>query len=589
MLPGQRETEPATAARYAAEGFWTGCPITEYLERAVASSPRRPAVVDDRFGSITYAALARQVERLACGLLELGFSRGDCFIVQLPNWHIFSVFHLALTAIGALTVNVPVTYRQHELRSIVRATGARGWVVPAAFRSFDYAGMVGALRPEWVSLRAVFVVGNAAGTPFVNYHDFMARPWERGGRRRTLDPLRPAPDEVTAVSFTSGTTGEPKGVMHTSNTFAAINVSVARAYGLTAEDVIFMAAPLGHSIGLMHGVRLALFLGGTLVLQEQWSPAGALGLIARERASFTALAPPFLHDLVFDPALGAGGPPPAFRVCLCGGAFVSERLLRAARERLPHTLSTALWGITEGIGTACRIGTAPAKLLATDGQPFPGSELKIAGPDGQELPRGREGELLLRGPQVFVGYFGRPDLNAEAFLPDGFFRTGDLATMDGEGFLRITGRLKDIIVRGGVNISPVEIERALAEDPRVERVAIVGMPDERLGERVCAFVVPRAGGTITLPELAAIAERRGLAKHKWPERVECVSHIPVTPSGKILRHVLKEWLSAGRAPTPQAASAPGPPAGEGHRGDAPSRTADPSEERAEGTRECDHG
>jgi non-ribosomal peptide synthetase component E (peptide arylation enzyme) len=223
---------------------------------------------------------------------------------------------------------------------------------------------------------------------------------------------------------------------------------------------------------------------------------------------------------------------------------------------MPHTLTTALWGMTEGIGTSCRIGTPAPKVFTTDGQPFPGTELRVAGPDGAELPPGCEGELLMRGPQIFVGYFGRPDLNAECFLADGFFRTGDLAVMDAEGHLRITGRLKDLIVRGGVNISPVEIERALAEDPRVERVAIVGLPDERLGERICAFVVPRAGVPLALQDLVAVAERCGLAKQKWPERLECVSHIPTTPSGKIQRHVLRQWLQYADADAGQVPRAP---------------------------------
>lgn len=542
MLPGQREVDAALAAGYVAEGFWPGRLITDYFEHALATDPQRTAVVDDRFGSITYAGLAEQVERLAFGLSEIGVSKGDFFILQLPNWYFFTVFHLALTYLGALTVNVPVTYRHHELRYIGRLTAARGMVIPAQFRNFDFVAMVDELRPHVPCLDTVFVVGERAGGRMLNYCEFMARPWESRGHRSVFDTLKPQSDDVTGVSFTSGTTGEPKGVMHTSNTFAAINVSVAGAYDLTREDAIFMPAPLGHSIGLMHGVRLALFLGGKLVLQEQWNPAEGIRLVARERAAFTAMAPPFLYDMISHPALAECGGLPSLKVFLCGGAFVAERLLRAAQECLPNTLTSALWGMTEGIGTACRASSPASKLLTTDGRPFPGTELRVVGPGDEDAPPGKEGELLMRGPHLFVGYYRRPELNATDFLSDGFFRTGDLASIDREGYVRITGRLKDLIVRGGVNISPLEIERTLSEDPRIERMAVVGMPDVRLGERVCAFVVLRAGATLTLRDLTAFAEKQGLSKQKWPERLERVSHLPMTASGKIQRHLLREWL-----------------------------------------------
>jgi acyl-CoA synthetase (AMP-forming)/AMP-acid ligase II len=551
VLSGQREPAAALRAAYIREGFWPGRLITEYFEAAVRTGVERRAIVDDRTGAVTYGRLAEEVERLTFALRELGVSAGDFFILQLPNWYEFAVFHLALTYAGAITVNVPVSYRRHELRYIAGVTGAMGIAIPAEFRSFDFVAMVEGLGAELPGLRNVIVVGDRAPRTIWRYQDVMAKPWESGESRGFLAPRSPHPDAVTGVSFTSGTTGEPKGVMHTSNTFAAINVSVARAYGLTADDVIFMPSPLGHSIGLMHGLRLALFLGARLVLQGDWDPAAGIGLMVGERASFTVTAPPLLHDLVGHPALPAAARLPSLRVYLCGGAFVPERLLRAARAAFPSALTTALWGMTEGIGTSCRLGAPLEKLFTTDGEPFPGTELRVVAPDGREVGPGEDGELVMRGPQLFVGYFRRPDLNEAAFLPDGFFRTGDLARTDREGYVNITGRLKEIIVRGGVNISPVEIERVLAEDRRIERVAVVGMPDERLGERICAFVVPRRGAPLTLEDLAAIAESSGLSKQKWPERLEIVSDFPVTASGKVQRHVLRQRLMTSSDESPR--------------------------------------
>lgn len=551
MIHGQRLIDPALAAGYGREGFWPGRLVTDYFEAAVAARPAHPAVVDNRFGSVSYAQLAHEVERLARGLSALGVSRGDCFIVQLPNWRVFTVFHLALTYLGALTINVPVTYRQHELRFIARVTSAAGIVIPDEFRGFDFAAMLDGLLSELPALRVAVVVGEHVPGRMRHYSEVVdCQPGQE--HRAAFGNQKPAPNDVTAISFTSGTTGEPKGVMHTSNTFAAINISMARAYGLGSDDVIFMAAPLGHSIGLMHGVRLALFLGATLVLQDQWDAGIAISLIVREHATFTAGAPPLLHDLLSHPGLPAAGRLPSLRVFLCGGDFVPERLLRAAPASLPFTFVTGLWGMTEGIGTACRLRTPLERRGTTVGQPFPGTEVRIASPnDGASLPPGHEGELLIRGPQVFVGYFGRPDLNAAAFVADGFFRTGDLALVDEDGYVIITGRIKDLIVRGGVKISPAQVERVLSSDPRISAIAIVGAPDERLGERICAFVVPRAGAALTLQDLAATAEKRGLAKHNWPERLEVVEKLPFTASGKVQRHLLREWLVAPTRSAPE--------------------------------------
>ncbi|MFQ5873220.1 MAG: AMP-binding protein, partial [Dehalococcoidia bacterium] len=354
---------------------------------------------------------------------------------------------------------------------------------------------------------------------------------------------KPHPDDVTFVVFTSGSTGEPKGVMHTSNTLAAINTTYVKQYGVNGDDVIYMPAPLGLSVGLMHGVRLAVFTGAKLVLQEQWNPEKAIRLIARERCTMTVVVPTILHDIVSNPLLIEHKRLPSLRLAWVGGSFVSSNLVQRAHDNLPHTLISPGWGMSEGIGTCCSVDTPLSKLLTTDGRPFPGTELKVVSGEGEELPPGEEGELAMRGPQLFVGYFQRPDLNAEAFLPDGFLRTGDLARMDSDGYVKITGRVKDLIIRGGLNISPVEIENRLSGDPRFASIAVVGMPDERLGERICAFVVPQSGAPLTLADLTARAEDLGLAKQKWPERLEIVSELPMTPTGKLQRYALKQLIT----------------------------------------------
>ncbi len=539
---GGRVPSPELVARYRAEGFWAGKNLADHLEAQAARQPDKVAIAD-RFGRTTFAELRDEARRLAVALHERGIGPGDVYLVQLPNWRTFSAFHLALTYLGAITVNVTSTYRHHEVAAIARATGAKGIVTPDTFRRFDYVAMVDDLRSTFPSLETAVVVGRTDRPGFHAYADLVARgPVSGAAWKGVAHP--PAPDELTLISFTSGTTGEPKGVMHTSNTLGAVHTVFSRACGLDGEDRIMMAAPVGHSIGMMHGSRMTIVLGATLLYQDEWDPKAALELMTRERATFTVVAPTLLYDLVTHLSAHPQ-PPPDLRLLLCGGSYLQESLMRAAAQAMPETTIAPLWGMTEGLGSLCGTDCPREKLVGTDGHPVPAAEFLIVSDSGDVLGPGHEGELLLRSPTLFAGYLERKELNRELFTPEGYFRTGDLAVFDQDGFLRIRGRLKELIIRGGINISPVEIERALLADGRIAQVAVVGSPDERLGERICAFVIPSPGATIELADLIAIAERSGLAKQKWPEQLRIVSELPATTSGKIKRHVLVAQLAGG--------------------------------------------
>jgi acyl-CoA synthetase (AMP-forming)/AMP-acid ligase II len=516
--------------------------LTDHLESQVRNQPDKVAIVD-RFGRATFAELHDEVRRLAVALHGEGIRPGDVFLVQIPNWRAFSAMHLALTYLGAVTVNVPTNYRHHEVAAIARATRACGIAIPDQFRRFDYDAMVDELRGSRSALRTVIVVGETARRGFLRYENLVS-----GSTPSTTiwDEVAhpPSPDEVTLLSFTSGTTGEPKGVMHTSNTLGAVHTVFSQACGLDGDDTILMAAPVGHSIGMMHGCRMSLVLGTTLVYQDVWDPAIAAGLLLQERATFTVLAPTLLYDLVRHYA-SEPQPPHDLRLLLCGGSYLQESLMRAAAEAMPHTTIAPLWGMTEGLGSLCGTDCPRDKLIGTDGRPVPAAELIVVSDSGSTLQPGEQGELQLRSPTLFAGYLERPELNRELFTNEGFFRTGDLAVIDQDGFLRIRGRLKELIIRGGINISPVEIERALLSDSRIAQVAVVGAPDERLGERICAFVVLSPGATIEIEDLIEIANRSGLAKQKWPELLRIVTELPATSSGKIKRHVLAAQLATG--------------------------------------------
>jgi cyclohexanecarboxylate-CoA ligase len=280
-----------------------------------------------------------------------------------------------------------------------------------------------------------------------------------------------------------------------------------------------------------------------MVLMERWDPALAVELVARERCTLSAAATPFLMDLVAQPALARHGGLPSLRLFLCGGAPVPAQLVQDAGQALPATFTSPLWGMTECGGvTTCPFDAPREKLWTTDGLPCAGMELQVVGPHGEPLAPGQDGELLVRGPMLARGYLDQPELTREAFLADGFFRTGDQARLDADGYVKITGRIKDLIIRGGVNLSPVEIEGLLFAHPAVANVAVVGMPDARLGERVCAFVVPRPGASISLAEAQAWMARSGAARQKWPERIEIVDAFPMTASGKVQKFRLREAI-----------------------------------------------
>ena len=537
--------------------------VSDRLADIAREDPHRELVFDSVFGRFSYADMDTQVRRLAHGLVARGIGPGHVVILQLPNWAPFLTFHIALTAIGAVTALVPFVYREHEISGVAALTRARALVVPDEYRGFDYRRMAERVRATCTDLGHVFLVGpescnrrldesrvDAHGTAggFIDYASFMAEPWEHTAPC-DLAALAPGVEDLTAIGFTSGTTGDLKGVMFDTRVIAAVNRGFVDRYALNENDRILGGSPLGHAVGFTHALRMALTIGGSIVLQQQWEPGEAIGLIRRERCTYMAAATPFLMDIIGHPALAQAERLPSLRLFLCGGASIPEQLARDAGEALPHTFTSPLWGMTECGGvTTCPFDAPAEKRHTTDGKPCGGMELKVVDASGTEVPRGLEGELLARGPMMAGGYFGRDDLTGESFLPDGFFRTGDQARMDEDGYIKITGRIKDLIIRGGVNIAPVEIESVLFAHPKVANAAVVGMPDPRLGERICAYVILDAdaagGSTLTVGEVQTWMQEAGLAKPKWPERIEVVDTFPMTASGKVQKFRLREWIAA---------------------------------------------
>ena len=346
------------------------------------------------------------------------------------------------------------------------------------------------------------------------------------------------PDELYSLMFTSGTTGSPKGVMHTSNTFIACTVALAARFGLGDDEVMLACSPVGHMTGFAAVVVLSIRTGGTVVLQDIWEGNRGVQIMNAEGVTYTATSTPFLDDIC--EAVASGLPrPPRLRSYLCAGAPIPPALIKRAASELKLSVCS-LWGMTEILsGTLTEPSRAHDKSSTTDGRPLEGVEVKIVDTEtGAPMPAGQSGRLLVRGAQSFVGYYKRPDLPAGD--DERWFDSGDLAYMDEEGYIRISGRTKDVLIRGGENVPVVEIEGLLYGHPAVADVAIVGYPDQRLGERACAFVVPRAGQALDLAAVQAHMTEHQVAKQYWPERVELVEALPRTPSGKVQKFKLRD-------------------------------------------------
>jgi cyclohexanecarboxylate-CoA ligase len=507
------------AETYRRGGAWEGRLMDEFLLAGARESPDREALVDAA-NRVTYAGLAAEVERAAGMLAGLGVEPGDVVSFQLPNRLEAAIVHYATVRLGAVSNPIIPIYRGREVEFIVRQAGSRVLVVPDIFRRFDHREMVAGFRDRTPDLEHVLV----AGEPGPGTQSLAAALDRAGG---AAPEVARAASDPALLLYTSGTEASPKGVLHSHETLIYECRSIIDLYELTDRDRVFMPSPVTHITGLLYGVLMPLMLGTSVVLQEIWDAERAVAIVADERCTFCVGATPFLHGLL----QATPGESP-LRVFGCGGADVPPALIRAAHERL-GVVASRLYGSTECptvTGTPLR---APLERHAdTDGGPIGLSELRIVG----------DGDLEVRGPDLCLGYLD-PALNARAFTDDGWFRSGDRAAVDAEGGVRITGRVKDIIVRGGENLSAKEIEDLLFEHPSVAEVAVVGYPDEILGERACAFVVSE-DTALELGDLVAFLRERRVANQKLPERLHVVDALPKTASGKIQKYVLRERARA---------------------------------------------
>ncbi|BCO29572.1 medium-chain fatty-acid--CoA ligase [Rhodoferax lithotrophicus] len=526
---------PAARERYYQAGYWQHHSLAQRIAASVDTYPDKTAVSDASGHHISYRELDDQASRLAAFWQARGLGVGDVVTMHLPNWWQTAVVTLAAFKLGAVINPLPPTYGWKDLAFIMNKSGSKAVVVAGHFRSVDYTEHLQRIAPELQVQPSMVVIRSGQVTLGTPFDEAVSGPL-------LAQAHDAAADDPALLLFTSGSESKPKGVVHTHNTALYGERALSDTLALDHRDVCFMASPVTHTSGFMHGILLTLMTGATVSLLDIFKGDTAVDQMLADRATWTMGATPFLSDVV-DSLERSGKRLPDLRYFLCGGAPIPEVLVRRAHQLGVRVMS--IYGSTESPPHTVTWPTDPIEAAwQFDGRALPGVEVCAVDEDGKPLPPGQQGEQWSRGPHAFLGYLGEPELTAKALDADGWYHSGDLATVGAQGAVRIVGRIKDMIIRGGQNISAREVEDILLEHPACQSVAVIGLPDERLGELGCAVVVCQPGKTLGFEEMKQFLIERGVARFKLPEHLVLRDALPATPSGKVQKFKLREELKS---------------------------------------------
>jgi len=547
MIPGRRDVSDSLSAKYYREGWWRHETfLDDFLEQA-AQDPERPALVSYLAGQDSsiqhsYGELEVLSRRCAAALIDLGVEQGETVSVQLPNTWEFPAVAIGIMRAGAIVNTLVPIFRSRELKFILGRTKSRILIAPNLYRGFDYGSMALELRESVATLEHVVLLGSERADTVSFDERFIEHPWEDDPNlTRELAQRLPTSDDLVAIQFTSGTTGEPKGVLHSYNTVFSGAQVIDKTYGLGPGDVCFMASTLAHQTGFCYGMVKPLSMGMKVVYQDVWNPDQMLDAVETEQIAWTVSATAFAMDMVAAQRRRSRDLS-SFKYFICGGAAIPPKVVEEAADVLGTEL-IAVWGMTENmVVTSTRPGDSVELVSNSDGTPIEWMDIRVIREDGSLASVDEEGSLQTRGSSQALGYFHREDLYAAANPEEDWFDTGDVARLRPDGGIRIVGRTKDIVIRGGENIPVAEIESLLLRHPLVDEVAIIGVPDERLGERACA-VVSSSSADLNLSDLSDLLEELGTAKQFWPEELVLMPEMPRTPSGKIQKFRLREYLN----------------------------------------------
>jgi len=540
MLEGVVPFPPEFAKRYREQGYWRDKSLAQEFAEVFRQYGDRVAFLD-RGKTCTYAQVDRSSDRLALNLLELGLKPLDRVVVQLPNVIEFVFLYFALQKIGCIPIAALVTHRFLETSQFARLSGATTCVVPDRVGDFDFQDMFERVRAECPSVRHGIVYGQAR-PGFASLTELIEREPKRSPddlRRIKIDPTDPA-----VFQLSGGTTGIPKLIPRTHNDYAYNSKAAVAVCGVDAESVLLLALPIAHNLPLAcPGIQGFMYKGARVVLSATTRPEELFRLIQAHRVTHLKVVPALLVGLINDPAIGKYDLS-SLKVIQSGGQRMQPEVRLRTKQLVPSVTVQENFGMGEGMLFFVHLDDPEDVRLETCGRPVcPDDEVRLIDDDDREVPEGEVGELCCRGPYTLHGYFGVPEYNARQFTADGFYRSGDLMRRHPSGNYIVEGRKKDLINRGGEKISAEEVENLILQHPAVKNVACVPMPDARLGEKMCAFVIPHAGKVLALDELVRFLVAKDMAKFKLPERLEIVSDFPVSTFGKVSKKALAETVA----------------------------------------------
>lgn len=530
--------DPNTAELYEKRRWWLGMTLGDMLDKASDLYPSREALVGDG-QRYTYAELRTLVDTMAYRLLEDGFQPGDSLLLQLPNLPEFVISYFALQKAGLIMVLLTVNHSAKEVIHLAKLTQPKGWILPDRYRERDYAPLIAQVKKENRALKTCLIVGEEIPRGCLRFHDFLETTADTSDILSVLEKVHPDPGDVCQILPSGGTTGLPKGALRTHNDYICNIEYKSRAWDLNAKATCLVATTVGHNLALLVTVTGAVFHGAKMVMLDSTYPADFCRIVQDEKITCTGLVPTLISRIVNFEHLGDYDLSSLKKIYV-GAANSPPELVRATEEKLGASYINA-FGMVEGPCAQTRPEDPPEIRSQTIGLPVcPYDDFQTLDQDGNPTPPGIEGELAAKGPGIFTGYLKNPQANQAAFTPDGYFRTGDLAVIDEKDIIRITGRIKDIIIRGGENITARDVEDLISSHPQVEYVAAVGMPDPDLGEQVCAYIKPVEGSTIGDEDILGHLKNIEASKIHYPARFEFVKKIPLTAAGKADKKVLKK-------------------------------------------------
>ncbi|MBI2360990.1 MAG: AMP-binding protein [Deltaproteobacteria bacterium] len=541
FLEGFTPHRKEDAEKYLKLRWWAGLTLGDILDKAADVYPDHEALVDGP-NRLTYSQVREKANRLAVGMMKLGMEPQERVLLQLPNWNEFAYAYFAVQKIGAITVPLIDRYRQYEINHLCKLTGATSWIVPQRFHKIDYLPVIEDVVRENPRLRRVILARAAADQKYLSLEGLTDNAGPMGDQHRLLAQRRPDPAQVAHMGPTGGTTGLPKVAARTHNDLICNVEYASLAWELGHHDVCLLAGPMGHDLTLTKGLCGAVFTYGKSVLLDSAEPEAVCEAIERERVTAVVWVPTLARRLAQFERL-KDYDLRSLRKMHCGGGTSAPDVIKDVMEKLGCHYFNA-YGGTEGQSTMTRITDDLETTCRTAGRPTcPYDTYKVVDPDGNVLPTNTPGELLVKGPGVFSGYYRAAEENEKAFDQEGFFRTGDIARIDACGNIVLTGRIREMINRGGESISATEIERLILRHRDVDMAAVVPMPDPAMGERVCAYIKPKPGATLTFAGIISFLKDQGASVLQLPERIEFVDSMPLTKSDKIDKRTLIEDIT----------------------------------------------